>query len=134
MPCGETEKRNINRRWDQANECSRILKLFEGNGILPGSDAWNVVYAERGRLMREAGIKVPRIPNLIKLITGLSPGLLRLWWDSELGFQVEVREAPAAPPVLHQISDDEALRLLRETPDADLAHRLIARPEYVGEV
>ena len=74
-----------------------------------------------------------RTTTLVRSIVGLSPGEIRLWADAELGWMVEARARPGAPPVYKYVSDDVAEKIIKE----DLTHEdkewLMAPDPYIGE-
>jgi hypothetical protein len=95
------------------------------------------VYSElralRYQLLSQVSAPFPRISMLIRMITGLSPGSVRLWLDTENGWMCEGRKTPGSTPVYHSITAEQAQLLLREDPDPELAHRMMEPDQYAGE-
>jgi len=89
--------------------------------------------ALRSQLLSEALPATPRMSVLLRAIIGLSPGSVRVWLDTERGWMAEGRKLPGANPVYHHLSQAEALALMQEHPDPDLAHRMMEPDPYVGE-
>ena len=82
-------------------------------GILETSDAYKQLYAIRGGMLEQVGLKFPRtITQLVKFAM-LSPGDMTLWHDIEAGWMVEVREYPGSPPIYHSIGDKAATDILK---------------------
>lgn len=113
----------------QLNEVNRSINSLMLSGFGPGSSAFQELSKMRGELLgrQAAGQALPRINVNLRTLAGLSEGLVRVWFDIETGFFSEGRESPLARPVYNPITADEAARLLREDPDVDLAHDLMAR-------
>ncbi len=83
--------------------------------------------------MGKLGLLKPRTTTLVASRTGLSPGELKLWADAEIGWKVEAREAPGAPPVYRQVSDAIAEKIVKETLTHEEFAELIAPDPYEGE-
>lgn len=113
----------------QLNAINGAINSLLSGGFGQNTSVMQDLNKMRGELLgrRAAGQALPRINVSIKTITGLSPGLLRIWYEIETGWFTEGREDPDGRPVYNHISDDEAIRLLREDPDVDLAHELMSR-------
>jgi len=113
----------------QLNTINSTLRNLERLGLGPGTQAYDEVYKMRGQMLGRFtnGESLPRTNQWLKLIVGLSPGSLRIWFDIESGWFTEGREEPGARPVYNPITTQEAARLLRDNPDVDLAHELMAK-------
>lgn len=120
--------------WSQIHELDRALKALKPRIDIPGiSDAYNLLNAERGKLLTQVGLKFPRtIMQLLKL-SGLSPGTVTLWHDVESGWMSEAREKPGAPPVYKRVSDEVAMVILKGELTHELEVELMKPDEYLGE-
>jgi hypothetical protein len=120
-------------RWNQMSIVNGALRTM---GFSPYSLNLPVVSelrALRSSLLSQVTGSFPRASMLIRLITGLSPGSVRVWLDTENGWMCEGRKTLTAPPVYHSITAEEAQRLLPEHPDEALAHRMMEPDGYIGE-
>lgn len=120
--------------YKQLREIERALNVLRPRLNLPGiSDAYNVLYKERGALLARIGFKFPRtILQLVKLI-GLSPGTVTLWHDVEGGWMTEARAKDGAPPVYHYVKDDVAVTILSGELTHELEAILMKPDDYLGE-
>jgi hypothetical protein len=133
MACRSSDKKSLNRQHEMANNVQEDLNKLSGAGFLPDNPVVKLVSEVRSKVLGRFGVSIPRVPSLLSLISGLSPGTLRVWYDYELGFFVEARRAPGTTPVYRAIPTDTAILLLKDEPDMDLAHRYMELAEYVGE-
>ena len=111
--------------WLQINTVSSSLRKLRLAGFGIDNPAMRALEAERGKLLRQIAIKFPRIPIPLGALITLSPQRIRVWHDPESGWQLEQRESPTSPPTWRRISDEEAIALLKDSPDPELVHRLI---------
>jgi len=119
--------------WNQIRELDRALGTMTKFGIPGMSDAYQSLYAMKGKLMAQVGFKYPRtITQLIKLI-GFSPGEIRLWHDVESGWMSEARAKPGAPPVYKRVTDEIAMAILKREITPELEKDLLAPDDYLGE-
>jgi len=81
-------------------------------------------------LLSVAGVKFVRLSPEVP-IEELENPVLRIWLDPETGYMVEVRSGPAAPPIYHHITADEARSLQIRRPSRELLERLFS-PEEPG--
>lgn len=98
--------------YQQVNTIDQALRTLRGVGLGPGDNAFNILRAERSKLLRQIGIKFPRSINQLVRLAGFSPGVIALWHDNENGFMVEARTDPGAPPVYHLVQGDIAMKVL----------------------
>jgi hypothetical protein len=120
-------------RWNQistVNGALRTLGLSPYGLKLP---VYSELQALRSSLLSQVSAPFPRASVLIRLITGLSPGSVRVWLDTENGWMCEGRKTPGATPVYHSITPGQAAALMQEDPDPDLAHRMMEPDLYAGE-
>ena len=118
------------------NQMSVINGALRTMGFSPYSLNLPVVSqlrALRSSLLSQVTGSFPRASMLIRLITGLSPGSVRVWLDTENGWMCEGRKTLTSTPVYHSITKDEAQLLLQEHPDQALTHRLVEPDGYIGE-
>ena len=118
------------RQLDIINTAMRDLRRL---GIPLENPAMRELYKLRGEVMGKLGLKIPRVSSILRTVSGLSPGIVRVWFDSETGFMAEGRPYPEAPPVYHAISVEEAALLVAEEPPSELLHRMFLPTEYIGE-
>ena len=119
--------------WQQVHEIERALGTMEKFGIDPASEAYRKLYAERGKLMKQIGFKFPRVVNPLATLSGMSPGIIKLWHDIESGWMSEAREQPGAPPVYHMVQDEVAMAILKGELTPELEKELMAPDYYYGE-
>lgn len=120
-------------KWSQINTVSRAISSLRKAGFAPTFPGLKVLEKERAKLLAQVGQKFLRITLPIARLPGLSPGVMRVWFDIETGWMAEGRPELKAPPVYHQITAEQAIALLREPPDEKLAHRLLEPDTYLGE-
>lgn len=119
--------------WAQINEIDRALKVLRGAGILEDSLPYQSLSKLRGKILAQIGFKFPRVPSLLGLIAGLSPGVIKVWHDSESGWMTEARVRPDAPPVYKKASDEVAMAILKKEVTKELEAELLTPDEYLGE-
>lgn len=119
--------------WNQVNEIERALSTLRRYGISEAFPAYQKLFKIRGKLLAQIGFKFPRIPSLLSIIPGLSPGVIKLWHDPESGWMSEARAKPGAPPVYHHVTDDVAMALLKKELTHELEVELMTPDEYIGE-
>ena len=123
----------LRHNWDSVRELERSLNILRRAGIGPGTQAFDVLNKARGQVLGVMGFKQPRLPGLLRVITGLSPGEVKLWHDGESGFMTEARMKPGAPPVYRHVSDDIAITLLKGKLTHELEEFLMTPDTYFGE-
>ena len=109
------------------------LNVLRRVGYGPLDEPFQRVYAMREELMKSLGIMKPKSLSLIKLIAGLSPGMISVWLDSDSGWFTEARERPGAPPVYHYVKEDVAVAILKGELTHELEAELMKPDEYLGE-
>ena len=121
--------------FEQLGEINKALHDLIGGGFGPGTSPYELIYKMRGEVLGKLSLRIPstRVPSLLKLLALLSPGELKVWFDIEVGWMVEGRLEPGAPPVVRRVSAEDAMTLLKPEPPADLVHRLLQPETYFGE-
>lgn len=119
--------------WSQVREIERALSTLRRYNIPVMSEAYQKLYSIRGRLLAQVGVKFPRIPSLLSILLGLSPGVIKLWHDPESGWLTEARAKPGAAPVYHHVTDEVAMVLLKRELTHELEAELLTPDEYLGE-
>jgi len=119
--------------WAQINELDRAMGTMDRYGIDRGSDAYQSLNEQRGRLIAQVGYKFPRSTLQMRLITALYSPVIRLWHDIECGWMVEAREEPGAPPVYKSVNDELAMAILKGEVTHELEEELARPDEYLGE-
>jgi len=107
--------------------------MMSGEGIPTTSTPYQKVYTELGRLKADIGYKVPRSVIAVAELYGLSPGTLRLWQDAEIGWKVEARARPSAPPIYKNVSDDLAMTIIKGELTHEAFMELLVPDPYIGE-
>jgi len=111
--------------WNQVHEIERAMGTMRRFGISELSPAYGQLDSIRGKLMAKVGIKLPRSLSLLALLVGFSPGIIKLWHDSEQGWMTEARTRPGAPPVYKAASDEVAAAILKREITPGLEERLL---------
>ena len=111
--------------WAQVNELDRAMGVMDRYGIDRGTDAYQSLWGQRGRLMAQIGYKFPRETLQMRLIAALYSPMIRLWHDIESGWMVEAREKPGAPPVYKAVGDRLAMAILKEEITPELEQQLL---------
>lgn len=91
------------------------------------------LFSLRRKILSQIGFKFPRVPSLLGIILGLSPGVIKVWHDSESGWMSEARVRPGAPPVYKKVSDEVAITILKKEITKELEAELLTPDEYLGE-
>lgn len=118
--------------WKQIQEIERALGTVQRAGFGPGTDVYNVLWGQRGKLFGQLGFKAPRsIIDIIKII-GLSPGTITLFEDVEAGWLTMARKTPESPPVYHYVDDDIATAILKKELTKELEQLLMEPDPYIG--
>lgn len=117
----------------QVDEITRALNVLRLNGILEDALPYKSLYSLRGKILKQIGIKFPRVPSLLSLVAGLSPGTIKVWHDAESGFMTEARAKEGAPPVYHHVSDEVAIKILKGELTKELEVELMKPDSYLGE-
>lgn len=119
--------------WKQVNTANDALDAMRLKGILPTDEAYKIIYKMRGEIMARVGIKFPRPVSLITALLGMSPGIIRVYLDSELGWQLEARATEKSPPVYHIIDADTAIKIIKhEYTHEELEHFYTPEEVYVA--
>lgn len=120
-------------QWAQINNVTAALRELAPTSAVSRLAGFSDLLSIRSSLLQQVIGPFPRLNVLFTFITGLSPGSVRVWFDTENGWFAEGRAEPGAPPAYHKISAAEARALLQEKPDPDLAHRMMQPDTYAGE-
>lgn len=120
----------------QQNEFERLdkeLEMMRKWGVLETDPGFLNLLRARNEAWAKVGLLQSRTTTLVETITGFSPGEIKLWADAELGWKIEARERPGAPPVYRYVSDEVA----RKIKLGELSHEefmeLLTPDTYVGE-
>ena len=115
--------------WQQVNEIDSALRTMRKFGVPEGMPAFNVLGAQRSKLMAQVGFKFPRsILQLIRIV-GLSPGVIALFLDVEAGFMSEARPTPSSPPVYKMVPGETAAKILKHDISPELEAFLMTPDE-----
>ena len=100
----------------QYQELSRIndaLGTLRRFGISELDPAFQTLNRARYDALRKIGLVQPRTSTLLKIITGLSPGELRLFRDAEIGWLVQAIAFPGALPLVRYVDDEMAVKIIK---------------------
>ena len=128
-----TPNEHLAFQWAEVNKLTSQLNLMQRWGVLPSDPGYLNLMTARGAAMGKLGLVKPRLTPLILRLVGLSPGDLKLWADAEIGWKVEARSEPGAPPVYHLVSDEVAEKLIKGELTHELEDELMAPDPYIGE-
>ncbi len=124
---------HLDFQWAELNKLNDQLRLMRRWGVLPSDPGFKRLLGSRGAAMAKLGLNVPRTTTLILKLFGLSPGELTLFADAEIGWLVEAKATPAAPPVYRYVGDDIAEKVVRKTLTHDEFTELMTPDPYQGE-
>lgn len=119
--------------WQQIHVAEKALTDLERLGLGPGTPAYETVFAKRGELLTEVGRKFPRIDYSLAMWEDFSPERMRVWFDPEFGFVVEVRTGPKAPSMYKVVPAEEAAAVIKREVSPELHIKLLAPDVYLGE-
>ena len=130
LKCGSE---STDYQWYQVREIDRALATMERFGISPESEAYRSLWRQRGAIIAKIGRKVPRDTLLLAWSFGFSPGVIKVWLDTERGWMSEARERPGAPPIYKSVSDEFAMAIIKGEVTPELEKELLTLDEYLGE-
>ena len=120
-----TPEEHVKFQYAEIARLERELEQLRGWGV-PETEGG---FLRLGRAIDTAIGKVGRVlsrtTTLVKTITGLSPGEIKLWADAELGWLTEARARPGAPPVYKYVSDEVAEKIVKEEVTPELERELL---------
>ena len=125
MPC--------QHKWEQISNTSSALGRLSVSPYMRALPGFGELYALRGSIMSQVMGPFPRVATLFRFIPFLSPGQVRIWFDTEVGWIVEGRASPGAPPVLRSIDQETAMQLLDPEAPEELLHPYELPDPYIGE-
>jgi len=102
----------------QFAEVARLQKEWEqlrAWGMPPTEGGFQRLGRAIDTAISKVGRLLPRLTIFIRSMTGFAPGELTLWADAEMGWLVEARIKPGAPPVYKYVGDDLAEKVVRKT-------------------
>jgi len=119
--------------WQQIHELEKAMTTMERFGISTTDPAYLSLQGRSGALLAQVGAKFPRSYDWLTFLVGESPGTIRLGHDVETGWFSEARVTPAAPPIYHRLSDQEAMAVLKKEMSPELHDKLFILDDYLGE-
>ena len=119
--------------WQQIRTADRALADLDRLGLGPGTDAYQAVWERRGALLAEVGRKFPRVDYSLSMWREFSPQRMRVWFDPEFGFNVEVRKRPGGTPRYKMVPAEVAAAIIKDEVTPELKARLLAPDDYLGE-
>ena len=118
----------------QVREVEKALYALRPHLDIPEvKDATRELFALRGKLLKQTGLKFPRSITSILKVVGLSPGTITLFHDIEGGWLVDARVKAGAPPVYHYVKDEVAVAILSGKLTHELEAELMKPDDYLGE-
>ena len=119
--------------WQQINTADRALADLDRLGLGPGTDAYEAVWSKRGALLAEVGRKFPRIDYSLSMWREFSPERMRVWFDPEYGFNVEIRDTLKGIPRYRLVTPEVAAAIIKGQVTPELKASLLAPDTYLGE-
>ena len=96
-------------QWAELRKLDKELEMMRKWGVSETDPGYQSLWKARGAAMGKLGMRVPRLTTLVETLPGMSPGVIRLWADAELGWMTEARVEPGA----HRYTNTLATRSLR---------------------
>ena len=128
-----TPKEHVTFQWNELAKLDDQLRMMRGWGVSELDPGFQALFKARGAALGKLGLRLPRTSTLIKLLIELSPGELKLWSDAEIGWMVETRAKPGAPPVYHSVSDQVAETIIKGELTHEEFEALKVPDPYLGE-
>ncbi len=128
-----TAKQHLAFQFAEVARLEKELEQLRQWGMPPAAGGFQRLGSAIDTAIRKVGRLLPRLTVPIKTLFGFSPGELKLWADAELGWKVEARESPGAPPVYRFVSDEIAEKIVKEELTHEEFAELIAPDGYLGE-
>ena len=120
-------------KWAMVNQVEKSLSALNRAGMGVGFQPYDLLYIQRGKLLATVGIKVPRVPTILRSLFGFSTGTVRVFWEPEREWWLEVRDTPEGRPRYRGITMEQGVQLCKEPVDVDLVHALMEPDLYAGE-
>jgi len=128
-----TPREHLKFQFNEIDSLNDQLNLMRHWGVLKSDPGFQRLTAARNAAWGKIGLNLPRTTTLIRLLTSLSPGEIKLWADAEIGWITESRVEPGAPPVRKLVTDEVAEKLLTGKLTHELEESLMAPDPYIGE-
>ncbi len=120
-------------QYDELHEIGRELAMMERWGVLETDPGFQRLFKARAEALGKLGFLIPRTTTLVSTLAGLSPGVINLWADAELGWMTEARTKPGAVPVYKYVSDEVAEKIVKRELTHELKEFLMTPDPYLGE-
>jgi len=120
-------------KWRQVGNIDAALSALSPSSYFRNLPGYSAITAVRSKLVSQISGPFPRVSTLFKFIPFLSPGSIRVWFDTEVGWIVEGRMAPGAPPTLRSVDEKTALAVMDPEAPEELLHKFEAADPYIGE-
>jgi len=124
---------HITSQWDEFSKLESQLNMMRRWGVSELDPGFQALFRARGAALAKVGLMMPRLPTLITLLAALSPGEITLFADAEIGWLVEARAKPGAPPVYKYVSDEIAEKIVKGEITHELEEELMTPDTYIGE-
>ncbi|MBA7579191.1 hypothetical protein ES708_21060 [subsurface metagenome] len=128
-----TPKEHLTFQSAEIARLERELEQLRGWGVPETESGFQRLLGGLGTAIGKVGRVLSRTTTLVRTITGLSPGEIRLWADAELGWMTEARARPGAPPVYKYVSDEVAEKIVKREITPELEEQLLTPDPYLGE-
>ena len=120
----------------QQAELSKLdeqLEMMRRWGVLESDPGFQALQAARGVATGKIGRMLPRLVTWVKSLFGFSPGEIKLWADAEIGWKIETRAKPGAPPIYKYVPDEVAEKIVKEELTHEEFQQLLMPDPYIGE-
>lgn len=124
---------HISSQWDEVHKLDKQLSSMRRWGVLESDPGYQALWRARGAALAKVGTRVPRLTTPVWGVLALSPGQIQLFADAEVGWLVEARDRPGAPPVYKYVSDEVAEKLVTGQLTKELELELMSPDTYIGE-
>lgn len=120
-------------QYAELHKLDEQLVMMRRWGVLETDPGFQRLWRARGEAMGKIGLIRARTTTLVMTKAGLSPGVIKLWADAELGWMTEARTKPSAPPVYKYVSDEVAEKIVKREVTPELEEFLMTPDPYLGE-
>ncbi len=128
-----TPGQHLSFQYAELNKLNEQLAMMQRWGVSETDPGYQRLWDARGAALGKIGQIKARTTTLAVALVGLSPGEIKLWADAELGWMVEGRVTPGAPPVYRYVGDDIAEKIVKKLLTHEEFIELTLPDPYVGE-
>lgn len=128
-----TPEEHLKFQWAEVHKLDDQLAMMRRWGVSETDPGYLALWEARGAAYIKVGTMKPRTFFQIARAFGMSPGVIALWSDAEIGWVVEARVKPGAPPVYKHVSDEVAEKIVKKELTPELVKFLMTPDPYIGE-